>query len=110
MAWASSTPETSYTIVNWNVGNSQTYTATGTESYIFNATSSNPLDGGRYIFEVCQDTTGSRTVNWLGSLIFPNGTTTVSSSANTCTMLGMIYSARRANYIVVASTTNIAQN
>lgn len=110
---ASSTSQASIITVDWNgsnanhAGNEWRQILTQNTSLILNATSSNPIDGGKYILKLCQDGVGSRTVTWAtpGQLIWSNGTTTISSGANTGTVIGMIYDGRTSRYDIVASST-----
>lgn len=113
---ASTTAGTSMTglLIDWsgttnasNGSNTYRITLTGNATIVLNATSSNPIDGGRYVVKLCQDATGSRTVTWTtpGEIRWAAGTTTVSSTANTATQIGFIYDALDQRYTAVASTT-----
>lgn len=105
---SSSAVASSYT-VNWNTGNTQRFMLNQATTFIINATSSNPLDGATYRIKICQDAVGSRTATFAtpGQLRWWNGTTTISSAANTCTWIGMIYDGLYQRYDVVASSTGI---
>lgn len=105
---SSTTGATTYTI-DWNTGNTQRIILTGNSNFIINATSSKPVDGGKYTLKLCQDSTGSRTITFItpGQLRWWNGTTTPSSAANTCTYIGMIYDDTYQVYSVVASSTGV---
>lgn len=46
--------------VDWNNGNVQRVTLGGNRAVTF----TNPLPGGRYLLELTQDVTGSRTITW----------------------------------------------
>jgi hypothetical protein len=106
-----STTAASTQTINWSNGNYQDIMLTAATSIVVNSTSSNPLDGGKYTLRICQDPTGSRTVTWANpiTLRWWNGTTTVTSTANKCTVIGMIYSSTNGNsvYSIVASSTNL---
>lgn len=84
---------------------------TGATTIVLNATSSNPIDGASYKLRICQDPTGSRAVTWAtpGQLRWWNGTTTISSAANKCTFIGMVYTSTNGNsfYSIVASSTSL---
>jgi len=107
MAYASSTNPAQIQTIDWNSGGMQRIIASSSLSLVINATSSHPYDGGHYILKICQDGTGSRSITFItpGQLAWANGTTTISSAANSGTLLGMIYDARIARYDVVASST-----
>lgn len=107
---ASTTANTTQTI-DWSTGNTQKIMLTGNTNIVMNATSSNPIDGGKYTLKICQDPTGSRTLTWANPvpLRWWNGTTTITSTANKCTFIGFIYTTENGNsiYSGVASSTNI---
>jgi hypothetical protein len=46
--------------LNWNNGNVQKVTLGGNRTFTF----ANPVAGGRYLIELTQDSTGSRTITW----------------------------------------------
>lgn len=46
--------------INWDLGNCQKITLTGNVTFTF----SNPIAGARYLLEIIQDSSGSRTVTW----------------------------------------------
>jgi len=104
---ASSTTDNSTETVDWNNGNQVAYILNQNTNIAINSTSSHPVDGGRYILDLCQDPTGSRTVTFAtpGQLIWPQGTTTISSTANTGTWIGFVYKARIQRYVALASST-----
>jgi hypothetical protein len=108
---AASTTAAATQTINWSSGNTQKIMLTTNTSIVMNATSSNPIDGGKYTLRVCQDPTGSRTLTWANPtpLRWWNGTTTISSAANKCTYIGMIYTSENGNsiYSVVASSTGL---
>lgn len=110
--YASSTEPTQLVQVDWNQGTGYRIIASTTLNLVINATSSHPLDMGKYILKICMDGTGSRTVNFItpGQLRWGNGTTTISSAANTCSMIGMVYDATYQLYNVVASSTGMRIN
>jgi hypothetical protein len=94
---SSSLAAATYT-VNWEQGNNQRFILNQNTVIIVNATTSNPVDGAKYILKLCQDGTGSRTLTWAtpGQLNFVGGngaTTTVMSNANSLTTVGLIYDA-----------------
>ncbi len=105
---SSSAAAASYT-VNWQSGVTQRFIVNQASSFIINATSSTPLDGGKYILKICQDAAGSRAVTFVTpeALRWPalSGTTTISQTANMCTWIGMIYDASSLKYSILASTT-----
>lgn len=105
---ASTTAAASYT-VNWESGNTQRFILNQNSTFIINATSSNPRDGFKYLLKLCQDGTGSRTATFAtpGQLVWSAGTTTVTSTANRATYIGMVYDARAQRYDVIASSTNL---
>lgn len=95
-------------LIDWNRGNTVRFIATTTTQIIINATSSNPVDGGKYVLKLCQDPTGGRAVTFItpGQLRWPDtGTTTIRSTANVCTLIGMIYDQTYGIYQIVASST-----
>lgn len=106
---SSTTAGTSLTglLVDWSQGNTKRITLTGNATLVINATSSNPIDGGKYVLKLCQDGTGGRTVTFLtpGQLSWYNGTTTATTTASYATWIGMIYDGREQRYNVLASTT-----
>lgn len=108
--WASSTASSPQTI-NWLSGNTQSYTLSGTVAFELTSTSSHPQDGGRYTLRFCQDTSGSRSQTWTSgsgiNLRWWNGTTTISSAANSCTYLFMMFDSSSSKYHVVASSTGL---
>lgn len=105
---ASSTTASASETVNWNTGNTQRYILGQNTNFIINATSSNPLDGGKYTLKLCQDPTGSRTATFVtpGQLRWSQGTTTIDSTANECTFIGMIYDKTYSIYNIIASSTD----
>lgn len=109
-AVASSSCGTTFT-VNWLNGNYISCTLGANTTVEMNATSSHPVDGGKYTLRFCQDGTGSRTQSWTsGSGIntrWWNGTTTISTAANSCTYLFMLYDSNSTKYHVVASSTGL---
>ena len=110
----SSTTASTVQNIDWSTGNTQSVMLTANTHININATSSNPIDGGSYKIKICQDPTGSRTVTWgnPANLRWWNGTTTITSTANRCTWVGMIYTAQNGNniYNVIASSTNLLIN
>ena len=108
-AIASSSAQAATYTVDWNTGNTARYILNQSTNLVINATSSHPLDGGKYTLKLCQDGTGSRAVTFVtpGQLVWWNGTTTITSTANRATFIGMIYDARAQRYDVVASSTNL---
>jgi hypothetical protein len=107
---ASTTASATQTI-DWSTGNTQAIMLTAATNIVVNSTSSNPINGGKYTLRICQDPTGSRTLTWANpvNLRWWNGTTTITTTANKCTFIGMIYTELNGNstYSVVASSTNI---
>ena len=107
MSYASSTTAGATETVNWENGNTQRFILDENTGIVLNATSSNPRDGAKYLLKICQDATGSRTLTFLtpGQLVFSQGTTSPSSTANTGTLIGMVYDGRTQRYDVFASST-----
>lgn len=92
--------------VDWSKGNTQRYTLTANSAFIINATSSNPVDGGKYVLKLCQDGTGSRTVTFATpQFSWYNGTTTATTTPRIANWIGMVFDAREGTYNVLASTT-----
>lgn len=107
-----STSAASTQTINWSSGNTQSIMLTSaTTQIVMNATSSNPVDGGKYVLKICQDGSGSRAINWSNpiGLRWTSGTTTITSTANKCTFIGFIYTAQNGNniYSGIASSTNV---
>lgn len=102
---------------DWNTGNKQTFYLTGNVNIVMNSTSSNPIDGGVYMLRLCQDGTGSRTATFVtpGQLRWPTlgatpgATTTISSAANSCSMIGFLYDGNRGIYSSMGSTTGVSR-
>jgi hypothetical protein len=91
--------------VDWSAGNTQKYTLSGSNNFIINATSSNPVDGGKYVLKIC-NATGSATFTFATPLFsWYNGTTTANGTVNMANWIGMIWDAREQKYNVIASTT-----
>jgi hypothetical protein len=112
-----STTANAIQVINWDTGNTQRVMVTAATQIVVNATSSNPKDGGKYILKICQDPTGSRAVTYFPNALrwptlgaTPGATTTVSSAANSCTFIGMIYDSLYGVYQVMGSTTGIKIN
>ena len=97
--------------VNWLNGNTISCTLGQNTEIELNATSSHPADGARYLLSFCQDGAGSRTqawsVNTAATIRWWNGTTTISSAANSCTYLAILYRSADTKYHVVASSTGL---
>jgi fibronectin-binding autotransporter adhesin len=108
--FASTTGAASET-VNWSAGATQRFILDQNTNFVINSTSSNPLDGGKYILKICQPSGGGDTVTFTAyqALRWALGTTTVSTTGNTCTWIGMVYDARATTYSVLASTTVATQ-
>ena len=65
--------------IDWTVAQKQKSTLTGNCTYIFSA----PAGPCNIMLKLIQDTQGSRTVTWPGSVIWPSGTApTLSTAAN----------------------------
>ncbi len=105
---SSSAAAATYT-VNWSQGSTQRFILNQNSQIVLNSTSSNPADGASYKLKICQDPTGGRTLTFItpGQLRWWNGTTSISTAANTCTWIGMIYDAFAGHYDVVASSTGV---
>jgi hypothetical protein len=106
---ASTTAPGATITVDWNAGNTRRLILAQNTSLIINATSSNPIDGGKYTLKVCQDQVGSRTITFItaNNIRWWNGTTTITATANKCTYIGFIYDGEYKIYSAVASSTNI---
>jgi hypothetical protein len=105
---SSSTTDNTTETVNWDKGNEVRYVLNQNTNIAINATSSYPRDGGKYILKLCQDGTGSRTVTFVtpAQLVWEAGaTTSVQGTANTETILAMVYDGRTQRYDIVASST-----
>lgn len=107
---ASSSAQAATYTVDWSTGNTQRYILNQATNFVINATSSNPIDGAKYVLKICQDGTGSRTATFVtpGQLIWEGGngaTTTVLATANSVTQIGLMYDARVQRYDILASTT-----
>ena len=105
--FASSTSAATVQTINWNNGASQRFILSDNTTLVLNSTSSNPLDGGRYIIKVCQDSTGGRTVNLAPAnlLNYSMGTPTPPTTGLKGFMYGMVYDGRVSRYDVVAATS-----
>ena len=86
-------------IVDWSNGNTRRFIISQNTTLIFNATSSGPLDGGKYILKACQNHVGGFTLA-VNSDTIREATTSagaslswVSTKPNTCTFIGMQYDA-----------------
>lgn len=98
--------------VNWNSGNTQRFILDANTNFVINATSSNPIDGGKYLLKICQPPAGSKTVTfttpgqlrWIG--ITP-ATSTLPTAANKCLFLGLIYDSTYQLYNVASTTGNL---
>jgi hypothetical protein len=107
----SSTTAASTQNIDWSTGNTQSIMLTSAATNIvMNSTSSNPISGGKYILDICQDPVGSRTITWADPTVLrwgSFGTTTISSTASTCSQIGFIYKNLNGNpiYVGVASST-----
>lgn len=110
---ASSSSQAATYTVNWATGSEQRFILNQATSIVINSTSSNPVDGGWYKLKVCQDPAGSRTLTFItpGQLRWGTlGTTTISSTANTCTFILFNYDATYSVYTGLASTTGVRIN
>lgn len=112
VGYASSTTATSPIIVDWDTGNNQRFVLSANTNIVINATSSHPRDGAHYVLKVCQDSVGSRTLTFItpAQLRWADGTTTISATANTCSLIGMIYDSISQHNDVVASSTGLKIN
>jgi hypothetical protein len=108
---ASTTDANTNVTINWNDGDTQRVIATTSKNIVINSTSSKPLDGGRYVLKLCQDATGGRAYTFTPTALrWGSGTTSIPTTANTCSMVGMIYDATYGIYNVVASSTGMKIN
>jgi hypothetical protein len=108
---ASTTDPTGTVVIDWNNGDTQRVIATTSKFIVMNSTSSHPLDGGRYVLKLCQDATGGRAFTFSSiALRWGSGTTSIPTTANTCSMIGAIYDATYSIYNVVASSTGMRIN
>ena len=86
--------------VNFNNGGAQFITLTGNCTFTF----SNPVEGGRYILELKQDGTGSRTVTWPSTVKWSGGVApTLTTTAGRTDIITLYYNGT--NY-AGASTLN----
>jgi hypothetical protein len=73
--------------LNWTNGDTQTVTITGNRTFTF----SNPVAGRRYVIEVTQDTTGSRTLTW-PTIRWQGGTApTLTTTASKTDLIVLLY-------------------
>lgn len=108
---ASTTDPTAQVTIDWASMQSNTIRiiATTSKNIVFNATSSHPLDGGKYILKLCQDATGGRVFTFTSvGVRWSQGTTTGPTTANTCTFIGMQYDTAFQIYTVLASSTAVS--
>jgi hypothetical protein len=67
---------------------------------------SSPVDGQRLLFEIIQDATGSRTVNWTTAAVYAFGTDvpspTLTTTANKRDFIGFIYTASTNKWYCIA--------
>lgn len=96
--------------INWTSGNTQRIILGANTTIVVNSTSSTPIDGGRYILKVCQGAAGGFTGTFsnYGQLNWPllTGTTTMLTTANSCTHIWMSWDATSQDYTVFGSTTS----
>lgn len=79
---------TGATTLNWNNGITQLATLTGNVTL----TLSNPLNGGLHTLILVQDGTGSRTMTWPGSVVWPGGSApALNSAAGAVTVIDFTY-------------------
>lgn len=110
--WASTTVSSGAFTVNWNSGGRQRIFLNGTMTLTVNATSSNPLDGGKAL-QICQDSAGSRSLVWATSqasrwIGATPATTTMPTAANTCIFLALDYDGYSRTYRIASSSSFIA--
>jgi hypothetical protein len=73
--------------LDWNNGNVQKVTIAGNRTFTF----ANPIAGGRYLIEVIQDATGSRTLTW-PTIKWQGGTApTLTTTASKTDLITLIY-------------------
>lgn len=73
--------------LDWNNGNVQSVTLGGNRTFTF----ANPLSGGRYLIELIQDATGSRTITW-PTIKWRGGTPpTLTTTATKTDLITLIY-------------------
>jgi hypothetical protein len=81
--------------VDFNSSNVQLITLTGNVTLTF----SNPLSGGRYVLLLKQDATGSRTVTWPSSVLWPGGTApTLTTGAAKVDVITFVYDSVNSKY------------
>ena len=99
-------PGTGTIAIDWNNGNTQSVTITGTGRTI---TFANGQDGGKYVLIVKQDTTGSRTITtWPTAVRWPTGgAITLTTTASKSDYIGFIYNGVDSKYDAVAFMTNL---
>jgi hypothetical protein len=108
---ASTTAANMNVTINWNDGDTQRIIATTSKNIVMNSTSSKPVDGMRFVLKLCQDATGGRTFTFTPTALrWGSGTTSIPTTANTCSMIGGIYDAAFGIYNVVASSTGMKIN
>jgi len=111
--WASTTGPGLYQEIIWGGATTSQvrFVLSGNTNIEMNSTSSKPVDGGRYITKFCQDATGGRTLTWINpvGIRWSDGTTTISSTANSCSYIGWIYDSLYRRYAGIASSTGVME-
>ncbi len=83
--------------IDWNNGNYQKVTLGGNRTFTF----ANPIAGARYLLEIVQDATGSRTLTWPTIKWAGGSLPALSTAAGYVDMIALSYDG--ANYIGVPS-------
>lgn len=84
--------------VNWSSATTQSFTLTGNCTFTF----SNPVLGDKLVLILTQDSTGSRTVTWPGSVLWSNDSApSLTTTAGAVDMVGFIYNGT--NYLGFSS-------
>jgi hypothetical protein len=104
--YAVTDPGTGTIAIDWDNGNTQSVTITGTGRTV---TFSNGQDGGKYVLIIKQDGTGSRTITtWPAAVRWPTGgAVTLTTTASKSDYLGFIYNGVDSKYDAVAFMTNM---
>lgn len=98
-------------IVDWSKGNIDRILLSQNSTIDINATSSHPIDGGFYGIKACENAAGGSTLTFVnvGAVRWGSqGTTTIPTTANTCSYIGMQFDGLTSIYSVLGSTTAIS--
>jgi hypothetical protein len=90
--------------IDWSAGNEQHVVLTASTVTL---TFTNPKPGARYTLILRQDSSGSRTVSWPGTVRWPSGTAvTLTSTANKTDYVGFMYNGYDGTYDNIAFNAN----